>query len=180
MDSISKFINIVILVVGVFFVSTLILANLDDRVTEESVTTVVTKFSDNVRKQGKITQKMYQSFVDQLDAHGILFNIEMVYTKDVYTPIGGGTDYAVTEESYYQEDIVAGLYNGEADNGAMIDGKADGEVRFNQGDSFYVSVTNRSETLAEKFGGYFPWLSSPGSRISAQAGGLVRDEEWSD
>lgn len=179
MDSISKFFNILILVVGIFFVSTLILANLDDRVTEESITTVVTKFSDNVRKQGKITQKMYQSFVDQLDAHNILFNIEMVYTKDVYSPIDGG-NYVTTEESFYQEDIVAGLFNGEDDSGAMIDGAADGEVRFNQGDSFYVSVTNRSQTLAQKFSSYFPWIRSTEDRISARAGGLVRDEEWSD
>ncbi len=179
MDSISKFFNILILVVGIFFVSTLILANLDDRVTEESITTVVTKFSDNVRKQGKITQKMYQSFVDQLDAHNILVNIEMVYTKDVYSPIDGG-NYVTTEESFYQEDIVAGLFNGEDDSGAMIDGAADGEVRFNQGDSFYVSVTNRSQTLAQKFSSYFPWIRSTEDRISARAGGLVRDEEWSD
>lgn len=183
MDSISKFINIFILIFGVFFVTTLIAANLDDRVTQESVTTTVTKFCDNVRKQGKLTPTMYDSFITQLDANEILFNIEMVYTKDVVSP-GIGVDglpdgtAVTTQESFYTQDILAGLYNSEEADGDLIDGTADGELWFNQGDTFYVKVKNRGKTLSERYGTYFPWLKSANSKITVEAGGLIRDEDW--
>ncbi len=185
MDSMSKFVNVIILIFGIFFVTSFIAANLDDRVTQENVTVVTTKFCDNVRKQGMLTQTMYINFTNELDANGILFDIEMVYTKDVVTPeldaSGSPTGNSkTTQESYYQNDIMASVFNDEANNGAIIDGDADYELRMNQGDSFHVSVTNRGKTLSGRYREFFPWMGSTNDTISVAVGGLVRDEDWSD
>ena len=108
MESISKLFNVVILVFGIFFVATYLGAAQEDRVLEEHVTTITTKFADTVRKQGKITKKMYNDMVSELDALGILFHIEMVYTKDVITPVTAGVT-TTTQESYYTSEIIAGF-----------------------------------------------------------------------
>lgn len=179
MEPISKLFNVIILVFGIFFVAAYLGAAQEDRVLEEHVTTITTKFSDTVRKEGKITKKMYNDMVDELDALGILFQIEMLYTKDVITPVTAGVT-ATTQESYYTDEIIAGIFNGADSGGAYIDGAADGEVRFNQDDTFYIHVRNRTDTLRQKFANFIPFVDGDNYELSARAGGLVRDENWSD
>lgn len=179
MESVSKLFDVVLLVFGIFFVATYIGAAQEDRVLEEHVTAITTNFSDTVRKEGKITKKMYNDMVAELDALGILFNIEMIYTKDIITPVTAGVT-ATTQESYYTDEIIAGIFNGAADGGAYIDGAADGEVRFNKDDTFYVHVKNRSDTLRQRFANFIPFINGQDYELSARAGGLVRDENWLD
>lgn len=179
MESISKLFNVVILVFGIFFVATYLGAAQEDRVLEEHVTAITTNFADTVRKQGKITKKMYNDMVSELDALGILFHIEMVYNKDIITPVTAGVT-TTTQESYYTSEIIAGIFNGADSGGAYIDGKADGEVHFNQDDTFYVHIRNRSDTLRQRFAAFLPFVNGDGYELSARAGGLVRDENWSD
>ena len=175
MDAISKMINAIMIIFGMFVVTTSIYATLSDRVTQESITVATTKFSDTVRKQGKLTQETYNDFVNQLNAEGILFNIDMTYAKEVYNPTGNEGSFT-SEECYYSQDLLDGLFRGDA-SGKAIDGTADGVVYFSKGDTFTVHITNRSETLGEKFRKFLPWYAlskQPG--IDACAGGLVRDE----
>lgn len=180
MDTISRYFDILIIVIGLFIVTTIINAKQADRIMEESITVTVTKFTDNVRRQGKLTREAYNSFTKKLDAEGILFNIEMVYTKEIVTPLGEN-DYLNTEECYYTTELLAGLYNDAANGGAEIDGKADGVVYLNKDDTFTVHVTNRSKTIGEKFSSYLPWfIGSYSTGIDARAGGLVRDETGGD
>lgn len=179
MDSLSKFINIILVVVGVFIVTTVMSASLEDRIIEENVTVSVTKFADNVRRQGKITQGMYNAFVDELDATGMLFNINMTYSKKILTP-GENNTAVATEECFYYKDIINGLFSNAAGGGALIDGAADGEVWLNKEDTFYVRVMNKTPTFRSKYGKLLPWVNLSGTSIIAHAGGLVRDENWGD
>lgn len=184
MDTLSKFFNVFIIVFGMFIVTTLISAKQADRVMEESVTTTVTKFSDDVRRQGRLTAEMYNSFIKKLDAEGILFNIDMTYTKEIYSPESAGTTsigaserYINTEECYYTQEILDGLYNGDTKAGSLIDGKADGVLYFNKNDTFTIHVTNKTKTFGQKFSKFIPWLATTKyGGIDTRAGGLIRDE----
>lgn len=176
MEFLSKFFNVIILVFGAFFVTTAINAANMDRIVQESTTVTVTKFTDTVRKQGKLTAEVYNAFVQKLDAEDVLFNIDMTYAKQVYNPTGNESSI-LTEDCYYTQDLLDGLFSS-GERGKVVDGKDDGVVYFSKDDTFTVHVTNRSETIGQKFKKFLPWYANSSStNIDACSGGLIRDEE---
>lgn len=141
-----------------------------------STTVTVTKFTDTVRKQGKLTAEVYNAFVQKLDAEDVLFNIDMTYAKQVYNPTGNESS-VLTEDCYYTQDLLDGLFSS-GERGKVVDGKDDGVVYFSKDDTFTVHVTNRSETIGQKFKKFLPWYANSSStNIDACSGGLIRDEE---
>ena len=142
MEFLSKFFNVIILVFGAFFVTTAINAANMDRIVQESTTVTVTKFTDTVRKQGKLTAEVYNAFVQKLDAEDVLFNMDMRYAKQVYNPTGNESS-VLTEDCYYTQDLLDGLFSS-GERGKVVDGKDDGVVYFSKDDTFTVHVTNRS------------------------------------
>lgn len=178
MEVVGKFIAVVVTIVALFIGPTLYITGMHDEVTMERVKVSAVKFSDEVREQGKITKGMYEGFIADLDATGNLYDIQMVYSKEVVVPGETAGEVSRTEESFYTDDIVAGIYNGEVDGGAVIDSVADGEVHFNVGGYFSLTVTNRGETMSQKVAGLVRMRSAGSPRIEVHAGGEIRDENW--
>ena len=178
MDIVGKFISAVIAIIVLFVGTSLVTTNLFDMVTLERVKALTLNFTDEVKEQGKITPGMYENFIQGLDATGNLYDVKIIYTKDVVVPGDEEREVPETNESFYTDDIVAGIYNGVADNGAIIDGRADGEVHFNAGDYISVSVTNRDMTYFQKVSNLARMRSASTPRIEVHAGGEIRDENW--
>lgn len=179
MDVVGKYISAVLAILVLYVGTALVTTNLFDEVTQERVKTVTLNFADEVKEQGKITSGMYENFIQELDATGNLYNVEIVYTKYVVVPGDAEREVSETEESFYTDDILSGIYNAAADNGAVIDGRADGEVHFNAGDYVSVSVTNRDTTYFQKVSNLVRMRSAGAPRIEVHTGGEVRDENWS-
>ena len=167
MDIVGKFISAVIAIIVLFVGTSLVTTNLFDMVTLERVKALTLNFTDEVKEQGKITPGMYENFIQGLDATGNLYDVKIIYTKDVVVPGDEEREVSETNESFYTDDIVAG-----------IDGRADGEVHFNAGDYISVSVTNRDMTYFQKVSNLARMRSASTPRIEVHAGGEIRDENW--
>lgn len=178
MEILGKYIAAVLVVLGVIIGSSVISAGLFDEVTQERVEGIVNKFTSEVREQGKITKSMYDAFINELDATGNIYKIEMVYTKNVIMPSDVEGTAVETDESFYTDDILAGIYRGAGDGGAAVDGSADGEVHFTAGSYFSMSVSNANKTWYQSIAGIFHIRSAAAPRIEVHHGGEIRDENW--
>ncbi len=176
MDAFSKMIAMCMVVIGIMVVPTLIFSQQNDQITQEYVSNSTVKFVDNVLVQGKITRDMYEMFIGELDATGMIFDIEIEYAKSVLTPAGGGT-YNTTQECYYFEDVKNALYRG-GDEGTVIDGAADGVLHLVKGDYLSVMVRNKDATHADMLRRTVMRVWSNRPAIEVNYGGEVRDENY--
>lgn len=178
MEIVGKLAALVITIAAIFVGSSVYVANIHDEVTQERVKAATLRFSDEVREQGKITQGMYDTFVNELDATGNIYTIDMVYSKDVVVPGQTSGEATKTSESLYTDEIRSGLYCGVEDGGDLIDGEADGEVHFNAGSYFSIAVSNKNNTMFQQIANAASIRTPSAARIEVHAGGEIRDENW--
>lgn len=177
MDPVSKIVAGIIVVIGLFIVPTVVYAQQFDQVTQEYVSNATVEFVDNVLTQGRLTQKMYESFIGNIDQTGQVFSVQMEYSKNVLSPASNG-QFDTGKESFYFTSIKNALYAPEEDGGAAIDGKADGVLYLNKGDYFSVTVKNKDSTKSDLFRQTIMHVFSDAKSINVVYGGQVRDENY--
>lgn len=166
----SDSIAIVIVLVGLFVLPMVFLAERQDTITQSLVYTKTVNFVQEVQEQGYISQEMYNDFTRELDNTGLIFNIEMEHVHDVISPVFSDDGEAVIattsfDSSRYEGEILDKLYS---ENGVYY---------LEQGDYFTVTVSNRSRTLNQNFLKIFSQASTKYSVI-ATYGGRIRNEKY--
>lgn len=179
MEAFSKFIAIILLAVFLFMVPLMYTAEQNDSITQSYVTTEVTNFVENVKKQGKITQGMYNDLLDNLGRTANVYEIDFVHRHKTVIPVFSDTGEVLRTEEfndiYYTDDIKRKVFYDTAVAGS---GDVKGEYHFSKGDYFTVIVKNRNITLGTRlknmlFGSEFPKTS-----IFVTYGGTIQDENF--
>ena len=184
MEAFSKFIAVVILVIFVFLVPLMNVGEKSDTVTQSYVNSLTTDFVENVRKQGRITQDMYNKFIENLSSTGNTYDIEFVHTHTVVNPEynDDGTITTTTyDDHYYTEEIMSILFGGldaEYEEEYLKAGKVLGEYRMYKGDYFTVTVKNRNFTLATRLRNVVFRNRFPAETIVVTYGGEIEDENY--
>lgn len=145
-----------------------------DAVVQEIVYLTTVDFVEDVRKQGKITQDMYTSFIAELDNTDLLYNVQMTHSHDVVSPgfnsEGNVTDIVNSTDIMYTEQILDSLFTEKRDDGT------EGVYLMSQGDTFSVVITNREATMNQRLSASLFGTSQDSSAIYAVYGGVIRDE----
>lgn len=168
---------IALLVAGVllFIVPLVTLTERNDNVTEENVKLIVEKYVTEIRNTGKLTNARYQDFVNELNATGNVYTIEMEVkildenpgkktSQANYTKIGENVYYSV-----YTTQILKQLGITVDDESVSTD-----TLLLKEGDFIYIDVTNENSTTAQTLESSFLGFSNAGEyKIKASSSGMV-------
>lgn len=181
METISKLVAIVLLVMFIFVVPTFLHSEDADAVSQQAVQAYTVDFVENVKKQGKITQSMYNQFENELGATGHTFEIDFTHVHSYVTPVYEGTEVIGTttnEDHYYSNDIKAALFTKEVSELEAQAGHVSGEYHMKKGDYITVHVYNTDQTLSDFFRSMFFGVSRERSSIEVIYGGTITDENY--
>lgn len=179
MEVFSKAVSIIILVLALFIIPLIYVSEHTESITQNYVSSEVTSFVEDVKKQGKITQGMYDRFVSRLDSTRVVYDIELVHTHTEVAPTfsadGSVSDVKEYDMSYYTDEILDGIYTHQAD--ASV-GEVNGEYHMSKGDYITVTVQNRNYTVATKLKNKIYGLPFPKTSIHVTYGGRIQDENY--
>ncbi len=168
MNAFSKILSILLCVIVLFGAPLLQLAQKQDDISQIYVSNTTTQFIDSIKNSGYISRQMYQSFVQNIDKTGNLYNISICHSHKVVEPNVDETTDSILEgyNTYfintYEDEILESFDRGE-------------DYKFNQGDYISISVSNRTKTLAGRLLGQI--IPSTGiEQIICIYGGMIRDE----
>ena len=179
MEAFSKFIAIILVAIALFVVPVVHMGEQKDAITQSYVSERVTAFVEDVKKQGRITQGMYDKFLADLDDTNVVYDISMTHThtevSPTFTKDGSVEEVKEYDMCYYTEEILDGIYSHEADTNA---GEVNGEYRLSKGDYFTMTVTNKHSTLATKIRSRVFETEFPKTSIYVIYGGRIQDENY--
>lgn len=169
MNTFGKMMIVAILAFIIVFLPSYYEAEKSDEICQVKVQNLTTKFADDVRTKGYLTEDMYFSFISQLDSTGNLYDITMEHSHMVVDPEFDDTNTIVGYEEYgvstYEDEILT----------IIQDGK--NPYRMTKGDYFSVTLKNRSDTLGDGLEKMLYGTKTSDITIFATAGGIIRDEE---
>lgn len=182
MEAFSRYISVIILVVFLFLVPTLLFSINHDNVVESYVQSTTVDFTENVKKQGRITADMMNRYIQDLNKTGYTFDVSFTHTRDIVTPVYdasgtviGTTSYPV---SWYTDQITDLLFTRSELTEELADmGQVLGEYRFYQGDYFTVEVRNKRQTISSRIRSLI-FRESSDLNILVTYGGRIEDENY--
>ena len=162
-DLLSSFIAIIAFVVVAFGITTMTLFNKVDDSMQTSATESVTRFVDQVRAQGYITNDDYMNFLESLTATGNVYSITMYSLESEYyhTDEEGTDGFALGYTPITQSEIVSAFKKNEGT----------GRFYLSAGDYLYVEVKQTNTTLGQRLSSLFMGGQMPG--INIKQGGRV-------
>lgn len=177
-DAFSRIIAIIIVILMLFIFPSYYTAQKYDAICQNYLTNVTDEFAEDVRKQGKVTQQRYNSFVEDLDKTGLMYNVGMTYKHEGVMPkFNSGTGEVIGVETYeeviYTDDILHSIYNE-----VTADGQPQGVFLMEEGGYFTVEVENREKTLFAKMSQMLLSKAQKAGQLHAVAGGSIRDENY--
>lgn len=183
MEALSKFIAVIIVVFFVFCVPLMYVSEKNDMVVQSYVTNITTDFVENVRKQGRITQDMYNKFLENLGNTGNVYDIEITHTHTIVNPDYDGDVITTStyDEHYYTKEILDIIFGGvdeEYIDTYVAAGKVIGEYRMYKGDYITVTVKNSNVTMATRFRNVIFRNQFPTETIGITYGGEIEDENY--
>lgn len=151
-DTTISIIGIFVAAIIMFIVPLILISDKADDIAQLTAQTAAANFVDNVIKSGKITNDDYEDFRSMLNTTGNTYDIDLelkildTNSSKMYTiqnvasgEIGKNTYYSIFTSQI--EEKLAKVYNENAyDSGAII---------LKEGDSFSVTVKNKSLTLSQ-------------------------------
>ena len=184
MEAFSKFVSVIILVIFIFMVIPMYELERQDSISQSYVTSSTVDFVENVRKQGRITQDMYNNFIEILSSTGNTYDVEIVHTHTIVNPTKD-EDGTITTKYYddivYTDEIMGILFGGLDDDYEqkyVAAGKVLGEYRMYKGDRISVVVKNRNITGATRMHNVIYHTKLPNVSIYATYGGEIVDENY--
>ncbi|WP_214625808.1 hypothetical protein [Paenibacillus agaridevorans] len=139
-----------------------------------------TTFVDSVRDKGYISPTMYNDFVEALSATGLVFDVQMLHESKKYVPVYMDVTrpetfqnrYELHTDNFYLAQIMATLF---PDQSLSKDDPLR-RYRLRVGDSFAVTVFNKSRTPGTVMFDFMNNAISPSEKIVIPYGGVVRNE----
>lgn len=168
-DIFGKIFALIIVIVALFIVPTVNLANSQDDVLQGIVYEKTNSFVDNICTRGELTQDMYLNFIKELDTTDLLYNVEIVVGHQTIVPIfadNGNTPTGTRsiDKLTYTEEVMKTLYTTE------------GIYEMSRGDTISVIVSNKEPTMGQQMRTLFLNVPDYTNRIYVNAGGVIRDE----
>lgn len=182
MNTFGKMIAFVFSMFVFFFLPVSYHANQQEALLQVYVQEQTEQFASQVRVRGYVDWTMYEGYVNALSDTGYLYTITMEHARvicepksseDLNTDSGGTTIDALNEAPDYLEYTLSS-YEDEI-IGEMEDNE--GGYEMSKGDSFYVEVSNRSDTYRDFFEQFFYGAKNQNGSIFASAGGQILDEK---
>lgn len=173
----STIIALVVAGILIFIIPLVTLTDRSDNVAQENVQLIVEEFVTGVRNTGKLTRAKYQELVNELDATGNTYNVEIEIQHLDENP-GKKTAQAnytkIGENVYYSEYTTQVLKQ----IGIQIDEEtpdpANHTMMLKEGDFINVTVKNENSTLAQTLKSSFIGFANAGEyAISASSSGMV-------
>lgn len=169
-DSLITIVAIFLAAILMFVFPLMNVAEKGDEISQLSVQTATTEFTDKSRTTGKITWTNYKDLVTTLAATGNAYTIDMevkILDENV------GKKSAWTSGTVIGENVYYSVYTTQILD-EMEKGGESGVYKMKEGDIFSVIVKNTNTTLAQSIRSIFYSISGSGtSQIAAQHSGIV-------
>lgn len=168
-DTLITILTGAVIVVLLFAVPVGLTANQNDEIAESTIKAMVQEFVNKEAMQGKITAEDYQAFIQELNATGNTFEVEMEVQLLGDNPGVKGSPGTIRDTvgenvrySEYTNNIVGKLESAEK------------QFLLHKGDYFIVSVKNTNITLGKKLQGlFYQVIGKDSSIIDTSASALV-------
>lgn len=182
-DNFSVVITVIVLVMLIVIFPLYNYFERQDDMSYNLVLRATTNFVDTVLGSGYIDQETYDNFVNIIAATGNMYDIELEAHKKflIKNPDNTSTnEYIEVYEIDYNNDIFESLENNTTSN-SLLDKKIlkSGAYKFNEGDQFYIKLTNSNTTMAGAiFNTIVPTANK--KRISVNYGGIIKNNSWKE
>lgn len=169
MDSFGKIVGVFISVILLFIVPLMYLAQKQDMITQSFVSSKTTEFIDSIKNTGYLSYDMYISYLRQLGATNVVYEVNIVHAHKTVEPIYNEAtssymiDYNVHYDNRYTQDILVELDRA-------------GGYYFNQGDYISIKVENKSVTYGAKLQHLIFNTNGFDKQIFVAYGGMIRSE----
>lgn len=144
------------------------LSDRSDDVSQLSVQTTTTEFVDNVKKTGKLTEKNYGKFVEQISATGNTYDVELkvqILDENLGKKASTVAMDKIGENQYYT------MYTTQVLDAMNNNSKA---LTLKEGDRISVNVKNTNTTISQQLKNFLYKVTGNDSyQISAESSGLV-------
>jgi len=184
MNAFGKIVAILIAVVLLFLCPIQYVAQKQDILMQQYVTTETSYFIDSVRNLGYITKQMYEEYMQRIELGNNLYEVELTHYHALFYKEDGeevDNDYKaisgyIGEEEdtyrrymcYYTPDILEELYNEE--NGYIY--------KMNQDDYLTMKVKLKNKTLGKQMQELLLGVDYTDGNYVTVYGGLIRDEAY--
>ena len=182
-DNLSVVITVIVLVMLMVIFPLYNYFERQDDMSYNLVLRATTNFVDTVLGSGYIDQESYDNFVNTIAATGNMYDIELEAHRKLLIKNPDNTsanEYIEAYEIDYNNDIFESLDNNLASVTSL--GKKSlkaGAYKFNEGDQFYVKLSNSNTTMAGAiFNSIVPTAKK--KRISVNYGGVIKNNSWKE
>ncbi len=166
-DTVMSVIAIFLATILMFVFPLMSTADRSDDISQQEVQTQTTRFVDQIRATGKITQTDYDNFLSAIAQTGNSYDAEMevkVLDENSRKKTGEASSSKVGENKYYSE-YTSQIESVLKENGVYI---------LKEGDIVSVSVKNTNKTISQILKNFFYQVSGNDTyNIAATAGGVV-------
>lgn len=159
----------IVLVAGlIFFVPLVTMADRFDTTSQSEVEAIVSDFVEEVRTTGKITETKYSQFLENLNALGYTFDVEMeVKNKDE----NQGKKTSQTSNDKFGENVYYSEYTSQIEEEL----EKNGVKKLKTGDIVLVEVRNTNLTLSQQLKNWaYKIVGNDTATIIASKAGMVQ------
>lgn len=159
----------IVLVAGlIFFVPLVTMADRFDTTSQSEVEAIVSDFVEEVRTTGKITETKYSQFLENLNALGYTFDVEMeVKNKDE----NQGKKTSQTSNDKFGENVYYSEYTSQIEKEL----EKNGVKKLKTGDIVLVEVRNKNLTLSQQLKNWaYKIVGNDTATIIASKAGMVQ------
>lgn len=167
-DTLITVVAIALAAVLMFVFPLMTMSDRTDDVSQLSVETATTEFVDDVRTTGKLSLDKYSKFVENIQATGNSYDVEMeVKTLDE----NPGKKTTQAEATKIGENVYYSTYTSQILNSITGDNET---MKLKEGDIFSVSVKNTNTTLSQQLKNFFYSVTGNDTyTIAAEHAGIV-------
>lgn len=166
-DTVMSIIAIFLAAILMFIFPLMSTADRSDDISQQQVQSETTKFVDEIRATGKITEDDYNNFLSTIAQTGNSFDVEMetkILDENSRKKTSEAASTKVGENNYYSE------YTSQIESQL----ESNGVYLLKEGDIVTVSVKNTNKTISQILKNFFYQVSGNNTyNIAATAGGVV-------
>ena len=166
-DTVMSIIAIFLAAILMFILPLMSTADRSDDISQQQVQSETTKFVDEIRATGKITEDDYNNFLSTIAQTGNSFDVEMetkILDENSRKKTSEAASTKVGENNYYSE------YTSQIESQL----ESNGVYLLKEGDIVTVSVKNTNKTISQILKNFFYQVSGNNTyNIAATAGGVV-------
>ena len=167
-DTLITVVAIALAAILMFVFPLMTMSDRTDDVSQLSVETATTEFVDDVRTTGKLSLDKYSKFVENIQATGNSYDVEMeVKTLDE----NPGKKTTQAEATKIGENVYYSTFTSQILNSITGDNET---MKLKEGDIFSVSVKNTNTTLSQQLKNFFYSVTGNDTyTIAAEHAGIV-------